>query len=63
VPLSKVTVLLPKVATISVERETEAAFEIRIACVANQLDGNYSSAEHHACAVHLRHGHLNCVLS
>jgi hypothetical protein len=41
-----VTVLMPKVAAVIDEQETKAALETRIACAANHLVGNYSSAEH-----------------
>jgi hypothetical protein len=49
-PLSKVTVPMLKVTYTVGEREMGAAFEARIASVANQLTGNYNMSEHRACA-------------
>jgi hypothetical protein len=60
-PLLKVTVPMLKVAAIVRERETDAAFEARIASTANQLVGNYSSVEHRACAGQLHHGRINRI--
>jgi hypothetical protein len=42
-------------------KETGAAFEVRIASMANQLVGNYDVTKHHTCATQLLHGHLNRV--
>jgi hypothetical protein len=54
-PLSKVTVVMPKVTAIIAEWETGAAFEARIALVANKLIGNYGSAEHRIGTSQLNH--------
>jgi hypothetical protein len=45
-PLSKVIVPLPKAPMMIGGRETGAAFEMRIATMANQFVGNYRSVEH-----------------
>jgi hypothetical protein len=52
---------MSKVAAIITKGETGAAFEVRIASVANQLAGNYSGTEHCARATQLLHDRLNHV--
>jgi hypothetical protein len=52
---------MPKAAAIITKGETGAAFEVRIALVANQLVGNYSGTEHCAHVTQLLHDRLNHV--
>jgi hypothetical protein len=59
-PLSKVVVTMLKVTAIIEKQEAGAAFEAQIIAAANQLIGNYYTAEHNACTT-LRHGQLNRV--
>jgi hypothetical protein len=55
-PLSKDTVLMPKVTTTIGEKETLVAFKAQSVAAANVLVGNYSPTEHRASTMQLQHG-------
>jgi hypothetical protein len=61
VPLSKVTVPLPKVPAMKGSNESDRDFVARLATGADRLVGSYGTTGHGACLSQIHNDHLNRV--